>query len=470
LGAVAVAGDQLVAACADGGVYVLDRQGRLLRKWDSRSPIVAAPCVTDRFVYVVNQDGLLHALDRQWLQPVWETRLGQPGRYFSSPVVARGRVLIGTELDGLRCVGEPGPENSHAIWPAELGGPGAAGCRDGSHVPPEAEVLWEWSRLPEVGPPLTITAPAAAAGDAIVVAYAAGDEFGVACLEAGLREPRLRWSQRLPQAISPSPSIVDCAVIAPTGPAEAGQRQMSVFDLETGKRLWSMPDAGSHAAVLTATSNRVFVREAEDALACRTIDGLLIWTQRVGRLSHEVDVSGDLVIGASASPPMLCALDGPTGRRLWTCALEHPASTAPAVRGNRICLSDETGVQARSLVDGRLLWQSPGKVSGPLYVDQDRFAYVSAAGEVVLGDAATGLIAARLAGAVRGTNPLVAGNGVLWRGPGGILSADLQGQNVHPFAAWGPEAITAAPILHASRIYVGIAGRGLVCLGKDGGP
>ena len=132
LGAVAAAGEQLIVACADGWVYVLDRQGQLLRKWDSRWPIVAAPCVTDRFIYVVNQGGLLHALDRQWLQPVWETRLGQPGRYFSSPVVAQGRVLIGTERDGFRCVGEAGGDDDQAFWPGELGGPGAAGCRDGS--------------------------------------------------------------------------------------------------------------------------------------------------------------------------------------------------------------------------------------------------------------------------------------------------------------------------------------------------
>ena len=231
LGAVAVAGEQVIVACADGWVYVLDRQGQLLRKWDSRWPIVSAPCVTDRFIYVVNQGGVLHALDRQWLQPVWETRLGQPGRYFSSPVVAQGRILIGTERDGFRCVGEPGGVDDQAIWPGELGGPGAAGCRDGSRVPPKAEVIWEWDRLADSGSPVSITAPAAAAADAIVVALAAGAEFRLACLEAGRREPHLRWSHRVSCEIASSPVIAGGRVIAVTGPIDGGERQMSAFEL-----------------------------------------------------------------------------------------------------------------------------------------------------------------------------------------------------------------------------------------------
>ena len=116
------------------------------------------------------------------------------------------------------------------------------------------------------------------------------------------------------------------------------------------------------------------------------------------------------------------------------------------------------------------IWHCPGSARGPLYVDRDRFAYVDAAGKLVLGDAATGAIFARLADATCGGQPLVAGNAVLWRGPQAILAADLQGLNVREFFPLSTEAITAAPILHAGRIYLGIAGRGLVCLGNRGGP
>ncbi len=489
LGAVAAAGDQLIVGCADGCVYVLDRQGRLLRKWDSRWPIVAAPCVTDRFIYVVNQGGLLYALDRQWLQPVWEARLGQPGRYFSSPAVAQGRVLIGTERDGFRCVGEPGGGvDDPALWPGELGGPGVAGCRDGSGVPQKAEVIWEWLRLADSDCLVSITASAAAAADAIVVSFAAGAEFGLACLETSHDEPKLRWSQRVSHALTSSPVIAGGKVVTVTGPGDGGERQISAFDLQAGTPLWRVPIDGSQAALPSATTDRVFVQEAEDTLSCRTLDGRLIWTQNVGRMAHEVDVSGDLLIAAISSPPTLLALDAPTGRRLWSCPLDQPATTAPAARGNRICFADPTGVQARSLFDGRRLWQCLGAASGPLYVDRDRFAFVDAAGEIMLGEAATGAQLAFISvhqRLVQGHesrdessesrvqtwgHPLVAGNAVLWPGPSAILAADLQGRNVREFFPLATDAITAAPLLHAGRIYLGMAGRGLVCLGDRGGP
>jgi outer membrane protein assembly factor BamB len=472
LGAVVVAGEQLVVGCADGWVYVLDRQGRMLRRWDSRWPIVAAPCVTEDLVVVVNQGGWLHALDRRWLQPVWELRLGQPGRYFSSPVVASGRVLIGTERDGFHCLGTPDGEDRPAIWPAPWGGAGRAGCRDGSHVPPEAAVLWEWSRLRETGMPVTVTAPAAAAGDAVVAGFAAvGNEFGLACLAADGSRPQVRWTRRVPRPIGSSPVIAGGAVAVISGSAGDAERQMLVFDLGSGTSLWSLPLETTGDTVCSATPERLFVQESDDTLSCRTLDGQLVWRQAVGRLSHAADVSDDLLVAATASPPALLALDAVTGRRLWTCSLDRLATTAPAVRGSRIYFADRAGVQARSLLDGRGIWQSAGEVSGPLYVDRERFAYVSSAGELVLGAADTGAELSRLSTeATGGSNPLVAGNAVLWQGLRTMLAADLSGRNVRPFAVWEAGEPTAAAILHAGRVYLGIAGRGLVCLGGDGEP
>ncbi len=114
--------------------------------------------------------------------------------------------------------------------------------------------------------------------------------------------------------------------------------------------------------------------------------------------------------------------------------------------------------------------QIEGVVSGPLYVAPDRYAFINGGGELVLGDPTSGSVLARLPGAVPGANPLVGFNGVLFCASNAILAADLQGRNVRTFVELDLTKITAKPVLHASRVYLGIAGRGLVCLAGDDAP
>ena len=215
LGAVAVTEEQVFVGCCDGHVYSLDRSGRLLQKWNGGSPILAAPAVTDRLVYVVNQDGLLVALDARWLQPVWEARLGAPGRYFSAPVVAQGHLYVGTPEDGLQCLGEAAPCADDEIWPGEGGGAGAAGCRDGSRIPLAARVRWQFDRLPEAASPLEITASVAAAAGTIVVPFQAATKTGLVALSVSDRgDVRQRWSRSTPAVLTDSPAVVGGRLLA----------------------------------------------------------------------------------------------------------------------------------------------------------------------------------------------------------------------------------------------------------------
>ncbi|MFV0445460.1 MAG: PQQ-binding-like beta-propeller repeat protein [Planctomycetaceae bacterium] len=105
----AVAGDVACIVSADGHVLTVDPHGVPLANWRSASPIQAAPALSGVHVYVVSADGLLTGLSLADLTPVWQTRLGDPGRYLGSPVVCRGRVLIGTP-HGFMSVGQP-PEH-----------------------------------------------------------------------------------------------------------------------------------------------------------------------------------------------------------------------------------------------------------------------------------------------------------------------------------------------------------------------
>ncbi len=263
-----------------------------------------------------------------------------------------------------------------------------------------------------------------------------------------------------------SPAVADGRVLAVSGTAGDATCRLHALDLTTGDGLWSMALQARDAA-LTATSDRAFVQDAPGRLSCLSLDGHVLWTSDVGLFRHGPDASTPLLVLAVETPPRLVTIDAPSGQTLWTCPLPRPATTPPAVRGRNIYYADGMGIQVRSLIDGADLGQVQADVSGPLYVAPDRYAYISLGGELVLGDPARDTILARLPGAVPGTNPVVAFNGVLFCAPNAMMAADLQGGEVRRWSQLGPGRITAPPVLYAGRVYLGMAGRGLVCLAGD---
>jgi outer membrane protein assembly factor BamB len=106
LGAVVVAGDELVWGCSDGSLVVAGLDGRERRRFATGAALAASPAVTDERIYAVNFDGQLLALTRSNLELAWSLRIGPPGSYTGSPLVARGRVYVGTHEQGFLCVGE----------------------------------------------------------------------------------------------------------------------------------------------------------------------------------------------------------------------------------------------------------------------------------------------------------------------------------------------------------------------------
>lgn len=106
LGAVAVSEQELIWGCSNGTLYVADFEGRERARLELGAPLVASPAVTRERIYLVTFDGELIACSRQPLRRLWSLRLGGPGRYSSSPIVARGRIFVGTPDAGFVCVGE----------------------------------------------------------------------------------------------------------------------------------------------------------------------------------------------------------------------------------------------------------------------------------------------------------------------------------------------------------------------------
>lgn len=111
LGAVAAA-DRLVCPVANGTVIALNPQdgSQIWSESISRNaPILAAAAVTDEHIFAVSQDGYLARMQRsdgKVVEKVYinaEDRPGAQGLSISSPLVAHGRLYVGSETGGLRC-------------------------------------------------------------------------------------------------------------------------------------------------------------------------------------------------------------------------------------------------------------------------------------------------------------------------------------------------------------------------------
>jgi len=112
LGAVAWGDGKLICPVRNGeviGLKAADGTEIWRRAVSGKSPILAGPAFTGRYVYAVSRDGYLGVLDasdgklleRHGLND--EGNPGEAGLSLSSPTVAGGRVYVGSETGGLRC-------------------------------------------------------------------------------------------------------------------------------------------------------------------------------------------------------------------------------------------------------------------------------------------------------------------------------------------------------------------------------
>jgi outer membrane protein assembly factor BamB len=430
LGAVAVTADRVYCADCAGMVYCLSRDGKPLASWNSYAPVPASPAVTDKHVYIVNNDGTLYTLDRQTLEPVWQLRLGpRSGKdgmgYLSSPTVARGHVYVGTPRNGLICAGEPGAQGAVPRWPSALGGAGRNGTADESTLSPTGALQWS--------EPVQVRAPVAVLGEHLLVPVAEGTDAGLLCyrMVAGKDQPELVWKKPLAGGSAGTVVGFGNRVWCVAGQAGNNERRLHAVDVSSGRTLWQAPVAPKASGVLLAADDVVLVQDQDDALTCFQHDGQRLWSAKVGRLTHAPAVTKTMIVVASTQPPVLVVLDRPSGRVLYRRGLEAPPTTSPVVRKDRILLGTAAALEARSLLDGSPLpaWDiDGGGVSADFAVYHNLLIYVNYQGELVVQGAGDGKVQAKLPGAVPGRPPLVARDTVLFLSkvvPSPILMADV---------------------------------------------
>jgi outer membrane protein assembly factor BamB len=362
LGGVAVADGRVYFGVRDGGMYCLDAaDGKLIRRIDAHSPIITSPVVAESFVYFVTVDGGLCGLDRKTLAPVWETSI-DGGKYFiSSPAVGRGHLYIGTDGNGLLCLGQPGAPKK-AVWGGDYGGPGQSGW-DGSPIPEKAKVLWQYP-APVAQPPsavqapgataaasaavssasqpthesaskpatqeCTITAPPAWLDGALYVAVDSKERTGLAKVmpPAGKgEEPKEVWFHPTRHSIWISAGVCGSRVFVADGEANlcGNTRHLQCLDAARGGLVWQVPIDERASGKFVVTEDSIFVFNAADTLTCISTDspdGKPIWTAKVAAPVGAPSAAAGLVLVANASPPSVIALDVTNGAARWIHSIE----------------------------------------------------------------------------------------------------------------------------------------------------
>ena len=455
LGAVAATADALYFGSWDGRLYRLSYDGKETGRWDAGAPIVVSPAVTQDTVYFVTGSGTLHALTRDGLDPVWAVELGGEGVYLSSPAVARGHVYVGTEGRGLLCMGEPGGRGGQVATESPL--------------PDRGAMLWGYpARAAE---PVQVRAAVAAYGEDLYVPLAGGARTGLACLSnpQGAREaPPERWFFATPNGVRLAPAADERVVLCADGaPGDAGRR-LYALDPRTGAEVWRHPIAPDASGEFALYEDAVCVQSGVGVLTCLDLAGAVQWESPVGPLAGVPARVGSILVAAVRSPAALVALDAVCGRTLYRVALDAAPTTAPAVRKKTVYLGTASGLEARSLLDGALLWRAASAaVAGALAVGADRIAYVDASSTLVLVDRQSGAVLAHVPDASPAVPPLLTRAAVFFATAGSIeryLISDGTRERWMDTSWLG--AISSPLVAVQSRVYFATQDRGLVRAGR----
>ncbi len=362
LGCVAAVDGRIYFGSRDKHVYCLTEDGKLVKRFNARSPIVTSPAVAKEHVYTVTDSGMVLGLTRDGLEPAWKVNLNSAS--MSSPAVARGHVYVGTNANGLICAGTPGKVKEAAIWRGRLGGPGGCGRADRSLVSARASFAWRWPEPPEDDDaepePFTIDAPLAALDGSIYAGVNYKKRGGLVRLDLGGKaggKPTQKWfCPSKNDVLLSAAGMKDRVYFVDGKPGDEGRRLRCV-NVADGRELYSRDvakDAGGQmllapralyvadvAGGLTALQTVPPAGGQDDgaaALVAMPVGATALWTRDVGTVVGTPLLMGDILVVATDEPAALAALDAPTGRTLWTAGLDEAPVSGPVQSGGWIWL------------------------------------------------------------------------------------------------------------------------------------
>ena len=468
MGAVSVTNDGVLCGCGDGNVYRFHSQGQLEAQYATGAPIVGSAAVTERHCYVVNQSGELWCLNLPDLAPSWSTRLGARGHYTSSPVSAHGHIYVGTDNDGIFCLGS----QASACWSSPRGGAGAVGCRDDSRVGAQGKIK-------EVSHFEGRVKPLAAIGEFLLVASEMDRSTDLICLQiqSDGQEQRAvpQWQER-----SRAADISACAILE-VDHAEpqclvlqrgvAGGVELRCLGLHTGQLSWTEKFHGNASDLLTTDGQSLFVQPVAGTLRCFAIDGQTKWEREIGTVTQAVAYDSARIAVATSHPNAVHLLDKLTGGELWSVKLSSAPTAAPVMYDDTVIVGTEDSLTVRSVIDGNLRWRSKasqGGVASEIGLRKESLFWLTTASRLVGVQLQSQRPLMDMDVGAELTDLIRADDGVLLVSGRQVKKVPGQGTAITTWSELPAETAQCGNgVLHDGRLWIGTRDGRLLCLGGE---
>lgn len=297
-----ISGD-LLCLKVENGQEVWKYQPLPNAKPNELAPAFAAPiAASDKLVFAGDQEGTLHAIDRQSGKQAWTIDDG--GEFVGGPNLYKDRVIFGSHRGKLTCVDQATGKTVHWVFDTEgpiNGTPTIAGqytfatnCQAPFLKVVDIETGKEAKSIPIEG---RLIASAAFRDDILYF----GTEIG-AVYALDWQKAELTWTYANPdreQQIDSSPAVTDNLVVI-----GHGDKNLHAIDRKTGQGKWMVPTrAKVDCSPVIAGDKVIFGSNDKQLYLVQLSDGQVLWKHNAGLpIRGSAAVSGDrFVIGTDGS-------------------------------------------------------------------------------------------------------------------------------------------------------------------------
>jgi outer membrane protein assembly factor BamB len=334
-GLTGIARCELPASAGDLGV---------LWSYDTKKPVVSSPVVADGRVFIGSDDHCVHAIDLESGEGLW--RFATEDMVEAPPLVREGRVICGSSDTRVYAIDA---ESGAELWRFEGGDQFLGGA---NWLEPEGEL------------------PARV----VVGCY----DTKLYCLDAASGEKL--WEYATDNYINGTPAVAGQRVVV--GGCDAA---LHVLDGRDGKpiRRIELGEASHVAGSVALAGGRAYLGHYGNAFVCVDLEGgETLWsvTDPSQAFFSSPALAPDRVVFGGRNKRVHC-VERSSGKELWSFATRRKVDSSPVVAGDKVVVGSgdgrlyvldlESGAELWSYEVGRSIYSSPAVAAGRILIGSD---------------------------------------------------------------------------------------------------